>query len=150
MSSKHVPVGLEKVLYVAATDEPFRRQLMQDRQRAIRQMGLQLRPSELATLAAIPTAQLQAAIQGMDTSPGNVQRRTFMRVVAASAATVATAGALGCNATPAGIRPDMQDDVAKTSKDGGKDGGKDGAGNDTVKAPGPDGGMAGTGIRPGG
>jgi len=143
---------VEKVLYMAATDDAFRQALMEDRARAVEQHGVSLRDSEMALLAAVPDQQLQVAIDGMDTSPHNVQRRTFMRVVAASAATVAAADVLGCSddGVATGIRPDTGDDANKAG-DAGKDAnkaGKDGAA-DTVKAPKPE-GMAGTGIRPGG
>ena len=142
--SRRLPVGVEKVLYLAATDEGFRQALMEDRARAVQQRGLSLRDSERALLAAVPDQQLRVAIDGMDTTPRNVQRRTFMRVVAASAATVAAAEALGCSDdATAGIRPDMGDDANKI-EDAGKDGVKD-----TVQAPKTE-GMAGTGIRPGG
>ena len=137
------------MLYVAATDEDFREALMADRAGAVQSAGLTLRDSELALLAAVPEPQLQAAIDGMDTSTPNVQRRTFMRVVAASAATVASATALGCSDDVAtGIRPDMGDD-ANSQADAGEDASEDTGAKDTVKAPQPE-GMAGTGIRPGG
>jgi len=147
--SRRVPVGVEKVLYLAATDEGFRQALMEDRARAVQQRGLSLRDSELALLAAVPDPQLRVAIDGMDTTPRNVQRRTFMRVVAASAATVAAAEALGCSDdnVATGIRPDMGDDANKI-EDAGEEAGKDGV-KDTVQAPKTE-GMAGTGIRPGG
>ena len=149
--SKEVPVGVEKVLFVAATDEQFRQALLTDRRRAVQERGLSLRPSELALLAAVPDQQLCVAIDGMDTSPTNVRRRTFMRVVAATAATVAAVEALGCSDdnVSTGIRPDMGDDANQKS-DGGGDGASDTvSASDTVKAPSPE-GMAGTGIRPGG
>ncbi len=147
--NRRVPVGVERVLYMAATDPAFREALMADRAGAVQRAGLPLRDSELALLAAVPRPQLQAAIDGMDTTQTNVQRRTFMRVVAASAATVASATALGCSEDVAtGIRPDMKDDTS-TQVDASDDSGEDAGASDTVKAPPPE-GMAGTGIRPGG
>ena len=148
--NRRVPVGVEKVLFLAATDEGFREALLQDRDRAVEQQGLSLRDSERALLAAVSNEQLCVAIDGMDTSAPNVRRRTFMRVVAASAATVASAAALGCSddGVATGIRPDMDDDDLNKSPDSGADSGKDSA-SDTVTAPKTE-GMAGTGIRPGG
>ena len=129
--SKQVPVGLERIIYRAATDPGFLAALLRDREAAVTPMGL--RASERALLRAVPEAQLRAAVAGVDVSEDNLARRVFLGAVAASAATVAAASTLGCgDDVSKGIRPDMP-------SDGGKD---------TVEvkeaAPAP------TGIRPGG
>ena len=151
-----IPVGLERVLYLAATEPAFREALMQDREAAVISRGLALRPSELAMLRAVPAAELERHVDGMYTSPDNLRRRTFMGAVAASAMTIAAADALsGCKTTgdkgarpdfdqsiKAGIPPDMPSPPADTAT------GEDSkATPDTVAAP--DMGPAGTGIRPG-
>jgi hypothetical protein len=113
MSDKRqdVPIGLEKVLYTAAQDQAFRERLFVDREAAVKERGLKLRPSELALLRAVPEAQLRGAIENIDTSQANLKRRVFMRAVAATAATVVAADVVGGCGTEAsdGIRPDMPD-----------------------------------------
>lgn len=92
-----VPAGIERVLYLAATEVDFREQLMRERARAAEDRGLQLRDSERAVLQHAPAAQLEGLIDSLDTTARNVQRRTFLQAVAASTAGLATAGAVGCS-----------------------------------------------------
>jgi hypothetical protein len=49
-SPRDVPVGVERVLYEAATDPAFRRRLEADRERALSERGLALEASERAVL----------------------------------------------------------------------------------------------------
>jgi len=84
-----VPAGVERALFLAATDEAFCRELFEDRAGAVQTRGLQLSASELAMLRAAPQAQLRAIIDGLDVSAGNVQRRRFMQAVAVGAAALA-------------------------------------------------------------
>jgi hypothetical protein len=64
-------------------------------------------------LKAVAPAQLRATIERIDTSTGNVQRRSFLRTVAASALTATVSSAVACGdedvgpPAPAGIRPDQ-------------------------------------------
>lgn len=105
---KDIPVGVEQVLILAAREPAFQRALLRDRQEALQDRGLVLEPSEQAMLAAVPAQQLQAAVASVDVSPENVERRGFLRVVAAGAMTVAAAEALAACGDDAdtGIRPD--------------------------------------------
>jgi hypothetical protein len=96
-SLQGVPVGVEKVIYLAAADPAFHRALVEDLDAALTSRELQLRPSELAMLRAISSAQLDAAIASVDVRPENVQRRQFLRAVAVSAVTLAAGGAAGCD-----------------------------------------------------
>jgi hypothetical protein len=143
---KGIPVGVERVLYAAASDDAFRQRLLQDRRAAVQERGFELRASELAMLELAPAAQLQAAIDGMDVTPQNLERRKFLRAVAVSAATLGAGAALvGCGddddkenpPVPAGIRPDsagVRPDSGPPAGDGAAD-----APRDTVAAPdGPD------------
>ncbi len=91
-----VPVGIERVLFMAAAEPEFRRRLLEDRQGAVAERGLKMRPFELAMLAAVPEEQLLRNIAGIDTSRHNLERRSFLRAVAASAAALAATGAAGC------------------------------------------------------
>ncbi len=155
-----VPLGLEQVLYTAAVDPGFYGQLLQDRQAAVAGAGIDLRPSEQAMLAAISPAQLRAAVSGVDTSPRNLQRRSFLRSVAAGALTVTAVEALqGCSDDAAtGIRPQVDaapdDGLMATGirPDLPGDSGRDQAASRGMRPdlppPGGDSGMAGTGIRP--
>jgi hypothetical protein len=142
-----LPVGVEKVLYTAATDAAFREALLEDRAGAVRSKGLELRDTELSLLKTVPDAQLQAIIDGMDVSPENLERRGFLKTVAVATATVVAAESLAACGddddypAPTGIQPDMpatrgiQPDMPSDAR---KDGG-----------PGSDMGPAPTGIRPG-
>jgi hypothetical protein len=92
-SQVRVPAGVERVLCLAAVDPEFRAALLgEDRERAIARRRLRLRESERRMLQLAPAAQLEAAIQGLDISPENLERRRFMGAVAASAAAIAAAG----------------------------------------------------------
>ncbi len=144
-------VGLERVLYLAATEPEFREALEQDAEEAIARRGLALGDSELAMLRAVPPDQLRANIRGLDISDDNLQRRTFLRAVAASAATVTSVAALtGCDdedkqpRVDTGIRADGGPDLAASM------GIKPDMPGADQKVKVPDHGPAPTGIRPGG
>lgn len=95
-SRVNVSAGVEKILYLAASDQRFHEALRQDRNAAIDSSGIPLTASERALLAAAPAAQLEATISALDITEVNLGRRRFMRAVAVSAATLAAAGAAGC------------------------------------------------------
>jgi hypothetical protein len=96
-SLQNVPVGMERLLWAAATDAAFREALLRDRDAAAAARGFALRRSEVTMLRLAPREQLAAAIDGLDTSSASLERRTFMRAVAASVITLAAADALsGC------------------------------------------------------
>ena len=82
-----VPVGMEKLLFHAAQNEEFKRKLLNDRQTAVADSGIKLRPSEEATLKVIPKAALETMIENI--IPQNPRRRKFMGLVAAAAASLA-------------------------------------------------------------
>ena len=108
-SLKGVPVGIERVLFLAAVEPDLRQALLAqgaDRQAVVRERGLAMRESELAMLRFIPSSQLEANISGVDTSEANVERRTFMRAVAAGAVAVTGAEVFtGCDDAVDGSRP---------------------------------------------
>jgi hypothetical protein len=82
-----VPVGMEKVLFHAARDEEFKKKLLSDRQAAIAECGIELRPSEEATLKVVSNAALETMFANI--VPENPRRRKFMGLVAAAAASLA-------------------------------------------------------------
>ena len=84
---------MERVLYTAAVDRDFLEALLRDPEAATRSRGLALRDPELAMLRGASAAQIRAAVAGMDTSPANLERRTFLGVVAG----VAAVGLAGCD-----------------------------------------------------
>jgi hypothetical protein len=89
-----VPAGVERALFLAATDGVFREQLLREREAAVKRRGLELTPSEQAMLRLCPADQLESTIDSLDTSPTSLRRRGFMQAVAAGVAALA-AGA-GC------------------------------------------------------
>ncbi len=98
-----VPVGLEQVLFIAAREPDFRSALLRDRGAATMDRGLSLEPSEMATLGAASSSQLEAMIDGLDTSTESQDRRAFMRAVAATVVTIAAgAGAVACSPSEPG------------------------------------------------
>jgi len=121
-----VPVGLEKIMYLAARDPELRRRLLEDRAATIDGFGVALRPSEKAVLEAAPRAVLEAMIDRIN--PSNPRRRRFMNLVAAAATSLAAGTALpACDtvdhdATPnydsGGDGPDVDTD---TDADAGED-----------------------------
>jgi hypothetical protein len=91
-----VPIGLEKLLCLAAADPGFRSRLLTDRKEAARAGGWQLRPSEEAALAAMPEATLAALVARIDVE--RHPRRPFMQsVLAAALAAGATTVAMACS-----------------------------------------------------
>jgi hypothetical protein len=117
-----VPVGLEKVLYLAARSRAVRERLLADRLGTIAGLGVTLRDSERAMLAAAPAAALEAMIDRIDAS--NPRRRKFMSLVAAAATSLAAGtAAMGClpqEATIAGGANDADVD-SDTDADAGQD-----------------------------
>jgi hypothetical protein len=94
-----VPVGLEKVLFLAARDPDLRARLLADRAGAIAALGVELRSSERAMLEAAPIAMLEAMIGRI--RPENPRKRRFMTLVAAAATTLAAGTtAVGCDVDP--------------------------------------------------
>ena len=127
-----LPVGVERVLYTAATDRAFCEELLRDRRAALARLDAALLPSERTMIESIAEPQLRATIAAIDASAENVKRRVFLKAVAAAAAGAAVVhGASACT----GTRPDEPDST--TAGDGGAD-----------ALPVPD-GPAPTGIRPG-
>lgn len=134
-----VPVGLEKVLYLAARDPDLRERLLADRAGTIAALGVALRPSEKAMLEAAPGAALEAMIDRIDAS--NPRKRKFMNLVAAAATSLAAGTALpACDDTvdhdainnmdSGGDGPDVDTDT-DTDTDTDMDAGQDAATVDT-------------------
>ena len=115
-----VPVGLEKALYLAARDDEFKARLLADPAAFIAEQGIELRPSELATLSAISPAVLESMVDRL--VPENPRRRKFMGLVAAAAASLAAGTALvSCDDDVGkGIGPDTDID-GDTDTDGDTD-----------------------------
>jgi len=89
-----VPVGLEQILVVAAREPAFAAQLLTDRSGAVERRGFVLVESERLVLAAAPEHQLAAMSDRIDASSANLERRDFMRAVAATLVTIAAGSAL--------------------------------------------------------
>ena len=96
-----VPVGIEKVLYLAAVTPAFRARLFANRQAALAASGLGLSEDEALILRSVPDEQLGIMIDNID--PRRHGQRKFIRSVAACAASVAAASALvQCEGEPSG------------------------------------------------
>ena len=104
----NVPAGIERVLYLAAANPAFRVQLFKEREQAAARAGVSLSASERAMLRLAPEEQLAASIERLDISVENLERRSFLQAVAASAVTVAAAGAAGACSDDADVKSDSK------------------------------------------
>lgn len=80
-------IGVEKVLYLAATRPAFRQQLVEDRVGAIAAAEVRLTDSERATLLGVPARTLDAMIDRI--RPAEHGQRHFMKTVAAATVSLA-------------------------------------------------------------
>jgi len=131
-----VPVGLEKLLFLAAEDGAFRERLLDDWRAVAAQIGVDLRPSEIGILATADRNLLARMIDGI--VPSNPKRRRFMNAVAAAVTSLAAGTVLidaGCGeVVTKGMGPgvdagtDADTDVdTDTDTDAGPDGGDTGS-----------------------
>lgn len=102
-----VKVGLERVLYLAATDRAFRTAVLVNRTAALKAAGLSLSDGEAAILDAVGADALDAMIDAV--APRSRPQRPFLRSVAATFLTLATGTAqVGCEPpVSTGIEPDL-------------------------------------------
>jgi hypothetical protein len=103
-----VPIGLERLLRLAATDAAFAAELVARRAEVAAAAGVELTRSEAAILVAIPAAQLEAMIARVP-APAP-PRREFLQLAAASAVVALGGAALAsCDACEMsrGVRPDV-------------------------------------------
>ncbi len=153
--TSRVPIGVEKVLYLAATRPEFRRRLAEDRPAAVAAAKVRLTDAERATLLGVPARALETMIDRL--RPAEHGRRRFMKTVAA--ATVSLAASMvteSCTMDAAGIDPgdyvEPRDDVTTTEDTGDEDAAEgidaESGLSDTAEVPVPD--YAEDGIRPDG
>ena len=93
-----IPVGLEKLLYLAADNPTFKNKLLDDWHAAAVEAGVKLRPSEGAILATAHRDTISRMIDSI--VPSNPRRRRFMGRIAAAAASLAAGTVLvsgGCD-----------------------------------------------------
>lgn len=100
-----VTVGVERVLYEAATDRAFRRALLADRRAALADRAIALQPSEEAVLSTVPDATLASMIDAIQV-PDHRRRRFIQAVAAVSAGTAGVVLLDSCQAESGGHRPD--------------------------------------------
>lgn len=93
-ATAEVPVGIEKLLYLAATDGTFRRRLLEDRAGALDAARVRLTPVERATLQAVPERTLETMIARL--RPAQHGKRRVMRAVAATLSLAAGVAVGGC------------------------------------------------------
>jgi hypothetical protein len=105
-----VTVGVERVLYEAATDPAFRAALLRDRGAALAARDLALQPSERAVLANVTPGALAAMIDAIRVPEH--KRRQFMKAVAAvSAGAAGMVLVPGCPVADKGVRPEQDAEV---------------------------------------
>jgi hypothetical protein len=115
-----VPVGLEKVLYLAARDPELRARLLADRTGTIDALGVELRPSERAMIEAASRAALEGMIERIDAS--NPRKRRFMGLVAAAATSLAAGtAAMSCGTQDSTMAGGVSDIDTDTDADAGQD-----------------------------
>ena len=115
-----IPVGIERVLYLAAQDEEFRARLAEDREAAVAEAGLKLTATEAMVLKSLPAGALEQVIDRV--SLPDHGRRRFMKAVAASFVTLAAGSALGgCpkNGSDSGTDSGIETDAGWTGSDAG-------------------------------
>ena len=82
-----IPLGLEHLLYRAASDGELRALLVADPEEAARVAGVELRPAERAMLGTVGARGIEAMVARV--RPDSPRRRRFMEMVAASVAALA-------------------------------------------------------------
>jgi hypothetical protein len=110
-----VPRGVEVLIKKAAVDPQFRQLLLEQRAEAAKTIGLELRPSEIAMLAGIPQAQLEAIISRTKV---DAKLRPILMGAAAAVMLVALGAELvvgeGCDQAK-GSRPDKPPSAAESA-----------------------------------
>lgn len=111
--------GMERVVYLAAIDAEFQRELLADRLTAVKERGIELSTSDLSMLKVVPTARLLAAIEGVDLSEDNLRRRSCLRAVAVSAAALSVGRPVGgCHVVEASDLPENFKVLVQSNKEG--------------------------------
>lgn len=136
-----IPIGFEKTLYLAATDERFRSRLLADRERAVQEAGYELVQTEANIIESVPQTVLVSMIEAIDTKQHT--RRRFMRNVAACVlAGTVMIESTGCPVTGAEPDPPQDtsgDNAAGDTDDAGDTEGSgeecDGADSETIEVP---------------
>jgi hypothetical protein len=113
----NVPRGIEVLIKKAAVDPQFRSLLLEKRAEAAGTIGLELHPSEIAMLAGIPQAQLEAIISRTRV---DAKLRPILMGAAAAVMLVALGADLtGCRESrppaPTGSRPDQPPSAAQST-----------------------------------
>ncbi len=101
-----IPRGIEVLVKKASVDPEFRKNLMERRADAARDIDLDLDPAETAMLAGIPADQLDAIIDRTEVKPES--RRVFLGKVASLMLAAIGVAITGCSRVPDsyGIQPD--------------------------------------------
>jgi hypothetical protein len=91
----NIPVGIEKILYRAAIDPDFKKELLQDRDRALDNRGIRLTQYESLIFETVTDSTLALMVNQI--KPEKHGKRRFMKAVAAAVVTLATGTAgMGC------------------------------------------------------
>jgi hypothetical protein len=90
-----IHVGIEKVLYLAATNPRFKERLLRAREETVADPALKLDEDEASILRDIPADQMALMIDRIDPDPVKHGGRRFIRAVATCAAALASSAILG-------------------------------------------------------
>ena len=106
-----IPRGIEVLVKKASVDDEFRELLIETRAEAAKEIGLELEPSEIAMINAVPEVQLKSIISRTDVP--QTHRAMFLGEVAALMALAIGVASSGCDCDPLrdrtrGIRPDRK------------------------------------------
>ncbi|MBW1811010.1 MAG: hypothetical protein JRJ87_22665 [Deltaproteobacteria bacterium] len=108
-SSHPVPVGIQRLLRLAAEDPSFKLELAERRAEVAEAAGVELTESEKMILKVITTDQLTAMVETIPPAPA--PRRDFLRKTAATAVLLLGGAALegcdSCSGVVKGARPDI-------------------------------------------
>lgn len=113
-----IPRGIEVLVKKASVDEEFSSILLEQREGAADEIGLELTDTEIAMLRSIPAEQLEAIISQTKVEPQN--RRVFLGKVATAMLAAVVVGSAGCKKEPPatkGIQPDKPSDSRGISPD---------------------------------
>jgi hypothetical protein len=97
-----IPVGIEALLGLAASDRAFAHQLLSDRRAALTERGIRLTPTEVAVFDAIDDGDMAVMIDRMRAESPDRDRRAFL---ARSAAALLVAAGGGVAWTQVSCRP---------------------------------------------
>jgi hypothetical protein len=106
-----IPRGIEVLVKKASVDPAFKGLLLRKRSEAAKEIGLELEPSEIAMINAVPEPQLESIISKTIVFPK--QRKAFLGKVAALMIVALGASTFGCSSRESSGSRDRWDENSK-------------------------------------